>query len=263
VNEALVDLGSEYVVTLSDTATLDVHANYWNPSEVISYAMKYAKTDEYYDFVFYQDLDGFHINSLSELMASTDTPRQISFKYSGSHRRMQDIQAAKNISYFNLQKSREKGSTGKTSYKYDLTSNTFSKLEETYNEMSDKYTTLGRYQTVPEDFENNSIKVSLYNYNLDVQHYKGTIINQLNDYNMVINVGGSSSRRVGKLVDMKDVVDSINQQEPHPTKTGKWIVLGICHVITGDAHYEQTMKIAKNGFFTFEDHQVPLGGTNP
>jgi len=239
---------------------VDFISNFWKPTKVIKYLETNSKSN-YRDFLFFENLDGFNFQSISDLM-SKDASHNLYYRDSQESMSSVDIiKVSKVNSYFNEFELSKMGYFGNKVYHLEDDYYGFSYNMNDFISITDETISLGKVVQHREDLKNNN-NIFLTFKDSEQLSYRDIILKGLSKYNMVIKVNGDSTKKVGNVFDimikenMKDV-NKINK-----LFSGKWFCVSINHEILRSGKYDQNIKIVKNAFFDYDVNEKVNGRKN-
>lgn len=233
----------------SDTTSneVDVVSNFWKPSFLIDYLCKNSKTEKYSDMIFFETLHGFNFKSISQLMSENPRNELKIADIIDSLANSNIIESFRFESFFDLMQAGAFGFFGGTYYSPHKTNYINNVASYDYVETQENYTSLGSQGIFDESLSNsNNINELIYT-DSQIKNIRGSIINLLMFYNIVVSLNGDLSRRCGDIIELKfpvfDGKTIINK-----SFNGRFLITAIKHIIGRNSKYKQNMIITKNAF---------------
>ena len=249
ISDILTNVYNSSKTLISDTTSneIDVVSNFWKPSNLIDYLCKNSKTDKYSDMVFFETLHGFNFKSLSQLMSESPRNELRIADVIDSLANSNIIESLRFESFFDLMQAGAFGLFGGTYYSPHKTSYLNDVASYDYIETQEKYTSLGKNGIFDESLSNeNNVNELIYT-DSQIRNIRGSMINLLMFYNIVVTINGDLSRRCGDIIELKfPVFDS--QTVINNSFNGKFLITAIKHIIGRNSKYKQNMIITKNAF---------------
>lgn len=241
--------------------SVEVFANFWNPVKIINFIASQSQSDYNLDYVFYENIDGFHFKSLSSLM-NKKSDDHIELYYDQSS--LEDFVNTNNIkshimiSYFDLIKGANRGIFGNTFYKLDDLNYGFTKVARNAHDATEYNVSLGNHIQFQDKFYTENNQVAEKFYDIDLCSARTLIFNSLSNYNWTVKLSGLSTRRAGDLFRVRfpniDLETYNNRM-----LDGKWFASRINHEILNNYKYIQKVNLIKNAFNT-EDLFTEVNG---
>jgi hypothetical protein len=267
------------------TPTFDLRSYvipYWSPLYAINWLCHRARSEtdtRKCDFVFYENSEGFHFTSLSDLKEMGKLPNRYhhytnypeGFRNKESERmlatEMRNVIFAKIQDFSDKAKQQALGMLASSIYTHDLTTKKWTLDTFSYDDQFDSNMALNKnpimprgknnYSTAPyahmKMYPNSSFTtktgITVHDPNETVLK-RQSLLNQMNSMNMVVEVWGDTTVKVGSVVKYTPVVKEFNKKidkwEDDYLK-GFYLITAIRHVIT-DREHKMTMTLSRDSF---------------
>ena len=232
----------------TDSSVLDIYANYWRSTKVIDLVSKKSKSAAYSDYVFYEDIDGFHFKTLSYLMAQDIKQELLYSLVAKSTTSTHNIKMFKWNSCFNVLEDTHLGLFGTTLYRPHETNYSYTKTEDTFKDKFSEVTGLGKHLIYDAGLstENSHVRVTFLD--PDITAVRNVSMKGLENYKVNVKVNGDLDRRPGDIVKILfPVFDSSSYSNNN--FNGKFLIMKIKHIIKNNGQYEQNLLLGKNAFY--------------
>jgi hypothetical protein len=232
----------------SDGATLDIYSNYWRSSKVIDLVLKKSKSASYSDYVFYEDIDGFHFKTLSWLMAQA-VKQELSYSLvAKSTASTHNIKMFKWNSNFNVLEDTHLGLFGTTLYQPHETNYSYTKTDDQFKDKFAEITGLGKHLIYDQSLSTEDSHIAVTHLDPDITSTRNVSIKCLENYKVNVKVNGDLDRRPGDIVKILfPVFDSASYENNN--FNGLFLIMKIKHIIKNNGQYEQNLLLGKNAFY--------------
>jgi hypothetical protein len=235
----------------SDAVSLDIYANFWRPSKIIELVSKKSTTASYSDYVFYEDFDGFHFKTLSNLMAQSEKQELEYSLIAKSTTKTHNIKMFKWNSGFDVIANTRLGLLGTTFYVPHETNYSYTKTSDTFKDKFSDIVGLGKHLIYDESLSDENGLIGVTHLDPDITSSRNVSLKTLENYKVNIKVNGDLDRRVGDVLKIRfPVFDSASYENNN--FNGKFLIMKIKHIIKNNGQYEQNILLGKNAFYTNE-----------
>jgi hypothetical protein len=194
-------------------------------------------------------MDGFHYVPISYLMQQlvVENMQWLPERDTQTAFRIDTMKMFTQDAYFDHILNMEFGLFGKTLYKLgDNNRYNFVETKRTYSENTALGTSLGRNMLFDEDLFNERNLVAAEYHDHEVKQARSAMLSTiLNNNKIVVRTTGTFDRVAGNTlnVTMPNMDNVVGTNESFD---GKWLIMGIKHMISPTAEYEQNLMLVKN-----------------
>jgi len=248
----LLDNVLDSTKTLSSTSNLEsfsFNSNYWTIQKIIDFICNNSKTSDYSDYIFFEDFDGFNFKPISELMSESEIQQLTYERTTDAFVRLNNIIEYKFNAYFDLLTLFKTGFFGSTMFNFNEINYDYTKTENTFSELENEITSLGKYSFFNSDLSNALNNVSDNYLEHDLINTRLAQLKLLNQYNLVIRVNGDFIRKCGKVLEFS-FPNLDNENSVNESFDGKWFINNIKHTFLQSNRYEQMVLLSKNAAFS-------------
>jgi hypothetical protein len=224
-------------------------ANFNKPTTIINFLARNSQSTFGNDYVFYEAMDGFHYVPISYLMQQlvVENMQWLPERDTQTAFRIDTMKMFTQDAYFDHILNMEFGLFGKTLYKLgDNNRYNFVETKRTYSENTALGTSLGRNMLFDEDLFNERNLVAAEYHDHEVKQARSAMLSTiLNNNKIVVRTTGTFDRVAGNTlnVTMPNMDNVVGTNESFD---GKWLIMGIKHMISPTAEYEQNLMLVKN-----------------
>ncbi len=184
--------------TTSDT--IDLYTNFWKSSKIIDLVCKKSISSEYFDFIFFENLDGFNFKPLSYYLSQESSQELVYENVSQSFIKLNNIKSYKFNSYFDILALSKIGFFGSTFYNTDEVNYSFTKTETTLSDNEDKFYSLGGKSFFNPDIKVNTNMIKYITLDPEITSARNTLLKLLKQYNISLKMNGDFNRKTGNIV---------------------------------------------------------------
>lgn len=232
----------------STSSPVSIFANYWNPFKVINFACALAKGTNY-DYLCYENLDGFQFRSISTLMEKSAISQ---WEFVHTLERIGGYQTIKEFrfdNHFDLLMNYYRGAFGNTYYKMDHVYSTIHKeTGDMFKRMNEKITTLGNQLPFVQELGSSMNDIQVRYHDIEIETIRKISLSMLANNNLICKMNGTVTRQIGDMVEIamptKDNESIINEKFD-----GKWLITQIKHRLERNSDYTQNIRLCKNAMF--------------
>ena len=241
----------------SKTGFVDVVSNFWNPSKTIEYFCSHQ--DNIFDFIFFENRNGFNFESLNTLMSKPIENEFIMEDGQESLFGKNNILQFKINKYFNLIETLKSGSMGNTVQNLDK--NYYSnKINSTdISEITKYIVSLGGSTIFNNDYINNNSTTFSYNNN---RNKRIQLLKMFMNYHLILKMPGDTTKTIGQVCKINFKSMMKEKLEYNNLLSGSWLITNINHEILKGGKYFQNIKVIKNSLMQYDKHNNILGRKN-
>lgn len=249
----LTTLLQENIATLKDfdsevtTNEFDFISNYWTFEKCVDLICDHSFSS-FFDYVFYENNNGFNFKPLSYLFSQTPINTLKIDMEQQQFTNIDNILRYQNNSYFDDLIWRKKGMFGSTGFQLDSDSYSYEYNSESISDIDVNITHSGINKMYNNQIDNfNNVYTTYENYKINLT--KTTHLNFLSRYNFVVNLNGDLDRNVGQLFTIN--FPSLDNESPSGSDSfsGDWLALEINTSIFQNNDVKQVIQFGKNALF--------------
>jgi hypothetical protein len=224
-------------------------ANFNKPSTIIDFLARNSQSVFGHDYVFYEAMNGFHYKPISYLMQQlvVENMQWLPERDVQTAFRIDTMKMVKQEAFFDHILNMEFGLFGKTLYKLgDNYRYNFVETERALDESMATGTSLGRNMLFDDELFDPRNMVAADYHDHEVKQARTAMMSTiLNNNKIVVRSTGTLDRVAGDTlnVTMPNLDNLVGTNE---SWDGKWLIMGIKHIISPAPEYEQNILLVKN-----------------
>lgn len=241
---------------------VELFANFWKPTDCISYLSKKTNVKSVADFVFYENKFGFNFKSLNILLGEEYSHELITVDGQEVLYGYDSIRQFQFNKYYNLIDAYNNGTLGNTVYGVDATNYQHTKSRFNPITVTKHSTSLGKKVQFDSSLLGYSNTMHTF-IGSDTVAIRDQILKAFSNYHLVVKLTGDSTKTVGLVVKINFRQFNKENVEDNTIFSGNWLITNINHVVTRGGKYEQNIKLIKNSFLEYKEFETVLGKKNP
>lgn len=253
-NDIISELLSDNLITPKSfdydatTEEIDFVSNFWTVEQCIDYICNNSKSSTQFDYIFYENSNGYHFKSLSNLFKQSPVST-LSFDLSSEQfTNIDNILRYQFNSYFDDLQWRKKGIFGSSGYRLDFDEYIINFTSDTIQDIDESIYHNGANRMYNSDTDILNRVYATYDDD-EIELVRTTHLNLLNRYNFVVQLTGDIGKNVGDIYTINFPSLDNESASGSDSFSGQWLATEINTTIQQNNDIKQNITFTRNSLF--------------